>query len=130
MKDIITYISNLAAFRVEAEEVCQTKGAPNEHPAAIFLSKDGDTILFNANKIPVQYGDNKSLCLVRTEHHSDLDGTLENMEIIGECINGEYVFRDGGRDKYESTYSTKPYDIEVSGETLTVTPPYMIGVFY
>ncbi len=131
MKDIITYIPDLTAFRIEAVEVYKTKGTTSEHPAAKFLSLSKDGILvFIASQTPVKYNENKSLCLVRTNSHDNLDGTLENFEIIGECINGEYEFRPYGKAKYESAYNTKPIMIDNGeGGEIEYTPPYMFGSF-
>lgn len=132
MKDLIIYISDLTKFRVEAQEIFKTKGTALEHAAAKFLSvnQNGDGLLFNACKIPVLYSDDKSLCLVRTADYDDLDGTMGHLEIIGECVDGEYKFRAYGKDKYESTYDTNPRMIDDGeGGEIEYTPPYMIGVF-
>ena len=131
MKDIITYIPNLKEFHIEAMEVYKSKGTANEHPAVKFLSLSEDgALLFNASQTPVMYNVNKSLCLVRTNNYDDLDGTLENFEIIGECIDGEYEFRPYGKAKYEAAYNTNPIIIDDGeGGEIEYTPPYMLGSF-
>lgn len=127
--DAITYISNLYDFRIESETIFITKGTENEHSAAKYLSKDEEgNMLFNATKIPVHYKGNQSLCLVRVEE-LDLSDVV-NMEVIGECINNEYVFVDGGQAKYESAYDTTTRMIDDGeGGSIEYTPPYKIGVF-
>lgn len=130
MKDLITYIPDLTAFRVEAENIYQTKGTEYENPAAIFLSKDEDgNMLFNTDKVPVHYQGDQSLCLIRTNEISSLE-QITSMEIIGECVDNNYVFVDGGQAKYEATYdtTTQTYTDEYDNE-IEYTPPYMIGVF-
>ena len=130
MKDLITYIPDLAAFRLEAIEVFKTKGTSNEHPAAKFLSKVDDALRFNTQGFPVYYNGNQSLCLVRTNYPDDLDGTVESLEVIGECIGDEYIFSRGGKTKYESVRDMTPITIDNGdGTTYDQTPSYMIGVY-
>ena len=124
--DVITYVSDLKLFREEAATVYANK----LHPANKYLSKDVDgTMLFKNNGFPVFYGDNKSLCLIKTDTPEDLE-SLEYLEVIGECISGEYKFKAYGKDKYESTRNTKPVKIDDGeGGVMTYTPPYMIGLY-
>lgn len=128
--DAITYIPDLAAFRLEAEEVYKTKGDEVPHSAAVFLSKDDDdNMLFNACKIPVHYNGMKSVCLIRTKIPQVLDA-LDTMEVIGECLNNKYIFVKGGQDKYEAAYDTSTRMVDDGdGNEIEYTPPYMIGVF-
>jgi len=131
MKDIITHIPDLEKFRIEAAEIYESKGGSKEHHAAKFLFKDDSgNLIFNASKTPVVYQGNSSLCLVRTDRASDLDGTIDSLEVIGECVNGEYVFRPYGKDKYESTYQTdEVVTVSPDGIKATYKPPYMFGIF-
>lgn len=127
MKDLITYISDLTAFRLEAKAVLDD----NSHPAHKFVTKHQESLIFNKGvHIPVYYNGNESLSLCRTDNPDGIDGTLTNLQIIGECVDGEYRFRSGGKTKYESVYdiSTKQID-DGEGGTVDYTPPYMIGKF-
>lgn len=99
------------------------------HPANALLLFHGGAFTFNGGlHTPVYYNDNKSLCLCRTDKKEIIDNNVVNMDVIGECINGEFVFYDGGKEIYESTYDTSTKQIEINGEFVDYTPPYKFGV--
>jgi len=124
MIDIITYIPDLAAFRLEANANAQS----GTHGFA-FDDDDG-TINYNVAKIPVHYNPDgvRSLCLIRlmTEKDEDVFNALASCEKIGECINKEYIFDAGGEDIYNEVYDQTPVELD---DGTFYTPPAMIGVF-
>ena len=118
MKDLVTYCPDLNALRKDLIDSAQ-------------VDEEGNPVL-NVIKTPVQYSKDglKSLSLVRcltTEGERDLQ--FNHLEILGTY---DEVFKDLEKmAKYESVYSTKPYDVEDDqGNTQTVTPPKKFVVFY
>lgn len=125
MKDLITYIDDLKAFRAEIAEIIKDEN----HPAnELLMFQDGIFTFNNGIHTPVYYNGNKSLCLCRTDKKDIIDNHVINMDVIGDCINGEFVFYDGGKEIYESVYDTKLKKINIGGETIDYTPPYKFGV--
>ena len=92
---------------------------------------DKDSVTFNVSKIPVTYSNaGATVCLVRGISRGVIESS-ESIVVLGECINGEYVFdSDDTKEIYESIYDTKPRMIDDGeGGEFEYTPPYKIGVF-
>ena len=123
MIDIITYIPDLTAFRLEANTNAQAKSHG-------FTFTDGGDISYNVAKIPVHYNPDgiRSLCLIRlmTKEDEAVFNGLASCEKIGECINKDYIFDAGGEDIYNEVYDQAPVDL---GGGEFYNPPKMIGVF-
>ena len=118
MKDLITYCPDLNALRKDLIDSAQ-------------VDEGGNPVL-NVIKTPVQYSTDKmkSLSLVRcltTEGEGALQ--FNHLEILGTY---DEVFKDPEKmAKYESVYSTKPYEVEDDqGNKQMITPPKKFGVFY
>jgi hypothetical protein len=128
MADLITYIKDLEAFRVEALAIANDEN----HPANSMVKLVEDGLIFNGGlHVPVVYNGNMSVALCRTDTPDTIDGTIENLEVIGECIKNEsgeneYSFRQGGEGKCYSVYSIDPITLE---DGIVYTPPKMFGVF-
>ena len=128
MKDLITCIPDLTAFRQEALSIANDKS----HPANIMVDSTNEGLIFNKGlHVPVVYNGNMSVALCRTDTPEAIDGTMENLEVIGECIKNdkgenEYKFRPYGEDKCYSVYSIEPVELT---DGKTYTPPGMFGVF-
>lgn len=125
MKDLITYISDLQAFRLEIADIVKDES----HPAnELLIFHDGVFTFNNGLHIPVHYKGNKSLCLCRTNKNDIIVNHVSNMQIIGECVDGDFIFYDGGKDIYESVYDTSTRQIQINGEYVDYAPPYQFGV--
>lgn len=125
MKDLITYIADLTAFRAEISEIVKDAS----HPAnELLLFHDGVFTFNEGLHTPVYYNGNKSLCLCRTDKKDIIDNHVVNMDVIGECINGEFSFYGGGKEIYESVYDTSTREININEELVGYTPPYKFGV--
>jgi len=120
MIDIITYIPDLLAFKVEAQ-------ANAESNILGFSIDDNGEVNYNIAKIPVFYNELQSICLIRLSDNkkewdsaSELDvfNSMETCQRIGACENGEYIFDEGGKTIYEAVY-----------DTTAENAAYMIGVF-
>ncbi len=124
--DLITYVPSLKEMFLEAKRIQNNE----DNPLSKYLIIEGDTLIFNVCKIPVKYlGDESTLCLVRGIPSSVIK-LSSSIKVIGECINGDYVFYDGGQDVYESIYNTQSRIIEDGeGGSIEYKPPYKIGVF-
>lgn len=122
--DVITYVDDLILFREEAKVLAQT-GDIND----LSYDAENDTLIYGVDKTPVYYNGNKSITLIRVDSDEDLQH-FNHMTRLGECINGEYVFDDSSKQAvYESIYDTTPKLVNVDGDVVEVSPPYMIGVF-
>ena len=120
MIDIITYIPDLAAFRVE----CQAKAEAGNK----FFTINDEVLTYNVAQIPVAYNGNTSVCLVRLVTGEEIEefDSLASCERIGICEDNAYIFDAGGEDIYNTVYDQSPIVID---EETTYTPPQMIGVF-
>ena len=125
--DIITHVTKLDRFREEA--IAQAKDA-NAPTGNLFTIDENGGLNYNANKIPVVYLGNESLCLIRVKNDNALQH-LKYLKRLGECINGVYVFdTDADKATYERIYDTEPRMIDDGdGGLIEYTPPYNIGVF-
>ena len=122
--DVITYVDNLLAFREEAKALAIEGIVPD-----LSYNEETDSLVYGVDKTPVHYNGNESITLIRIDSDRDLDH-FSHMSRLGECINGQYVFDSANtQETYERVYSTDPYTVEMDEESLTVVPPYMIGVF-
>ena len=121
--DIITYIPDLDAFRLEA-----ATNASNGVKG--FSFNDDGAMSYDIAKIPVYYNSDgvRSICLIRLVTDLELKtfNSLVSCEKIGVCENKIYTFDDGGEDIYNDVYDQAPVDL---GEGVMYTPPQMIGVF-
>ncbi len=126
MPDLITYVPNLNDMFKEAVQISSNLS----HPLNSWFIVEGDSVTFRANKIPVHYYGNKSLCLVRGISRSLLS-QCKTILVLGECVEGEYIFdSEDSRDIYESLHEFSPREVEgLGGEPITHYPPYKIGVF-
>lgn len=125
MKDLITYIDDLTLFRSEIVEIVKDENNPANE---LLIFHDGVFTFNNGLHIPVHYKGNKSLCLCRTDKEDIINNYVFNMQIIGECVDGDFVFYDGGKEIYESVYDTSTKQIEINGEYVDYTPPYQFGI--
>ena len=121
MIDILTYIPDLTAFRLEAKQ-----NADN-NTLGFSIDEDGN-ISYNISKIPVHYNADelRSVCLIRlvTQDEIDVFDSLQSCERIGVCENNSYIFDDGGEAIYNDVYDQTPVIID---EDTAYTPPSMIG---
>lgn len=98
---------------------------------AKYFTFEDDSVSFNISKVPIKYlRGGSSICLVRGISRAVIESS-ESIKVLGECINGEYVFdTDEDRETYESIYDTTTRMIDDGeGGQIEYTPPYMIGVF-
>lgn len=124
MKDVITYIPDLIAFKAEAVKL--SKAGDD-----LFTFND-DNLSYNVNKIPVRYKGNESICLIRGDV-TDLE-RLGTVQALGECIDTplgkKYEFIDAiSKDIYERVRGSIECTYEVDGKEVKSYRPYMIGVF-
>lgn len=124
--NLITYVPDLKVMKTEAITI---QSDENNELAKHFTIENSE-VSFNATKIPVIYSsDGSTLCLIQNIDRSVIESS-SSIRVIGECINGEYVFDEGGRDIYESIYDTSTRMIEVDeGVKIEYTPPYEMGGF-
>lgn len=124
--DVIAYIPDLTAFRIEAETLAKN----NIHG---FSFDEAGKLQYNVSKIPVVYKNNTSVCLLRLTTKDDISAfkSLNTVENIGyyDKVTNKYIFKTGGKTKYESVYDTTPKTILIDGADTIYQPPYMIGVF-
>ena len=125
---MITHIPKLDLFRAECKALAEEE---NE-----FFSYNAETeeISYKVARIPVVYTDDlgSSVCLVRliTDDEIETFNALTTCDRIGTCEGNVYVFdSEAAEALYDSVYDQTPVNIEVDGETITYTPPAMIGVF-
>jgi len=125
--DIITHVTKLDRFREEAIAQAQDENAATGN---LFTIDASGSLNYNANKIPVFYNGNESLCLIRIKNDSALQH-LTYLKRLGECVNGKYIFdTDAAKETYERIYDTEPRMIDDGdGGQVEYTPPYNIGVF-
>ena len=123
--DIITYISDLMAFRAEALQKA------NEGVAG-FVMNDGG-VNYTIGKIPVHYSGSESLCLVRlnTQDEINIFTSMASCVRIGVCENNSYVFDSPEKEAiYDRVYPRAPtIAIDDDGIEYTKVYPYKIGVF-
>jgi len=123
--DFITHVNNIQELINEAQSIKNDK----ECLLGDYFSIEDSGVKFNATKIPVFYSkDGQTLCLVRGVPRSVIESS-KSINVIGECIDGEYLFYEEGQAIYESIYDTNPRLIDEGGVTIEYTPPYKIGVF-
>jgi len=125
--DLITHVSSLLAMAEEAIAIQNDE----ESALAKYFTVDEGSVTFNVSKIPVTYSSGgATVCLVRGISRDVIESS-KSIDVLGECINGEYVFdSEDAKDIYESIYDTKPRMIDDGeGGEFEYTPPYKIGVF-
>ncbi|MCP4987565.1 MAG: hypothetical protein GY928_16360 [Colwellia sp.] len=122
MIDIITYIPDLTAFRVEATDNANNK-------ILGFSFDEVGSLRYDLTKIPTRYSSDltSSICLVRLASQDELDvfNNLDTCARIGICEDGEYIFDAGGEVIYDSIHDQTP----IITDDGTYTPPKMIGAF-
>lgn len=125
-KDVITYVPDVLAFRTELQ---QYSGRDFVH-----FDKISEKMVLSCGQSPrVLYLENKSLAICRVSPQQyDFLNSLTTLEIIGEDTGLEqFHFFPGGDSKYNSVYSTEPYDIKLQdGSIIQVQPPYKFASFY
>ena len=125
--DIITHVTKLDRFRDEAVAQAQDENAATGN---LFTIDESGSLNYNANKIPVFYNGNESLCLIRIKNDSALQH-LTYLKRLGECINKEYIFdTDADKATFDRIYDSEPRMIDDgNGGQIEYTPPPNIGVF-
>ena len=121
MKDVITYCADLDALRKELTSLNRTTEA---------VEGETPTPVLNVMKTPVMEKDGHSLSLVRIMNAEDEEALhLNSIEVLGTY---DEVFADPEKmAKYESVYSTQPYEVaDEDGKKHNVEPPKKFGVFY
>ena len=123
MIDIICYIPDLIAFRLEAK-------ANADNGIKGFSFDDDGSLSYSVSKIPVSYNADgvRSVCLIRLIDAQEVNifESLTSCERIGVCENGAYSFDEGGKDIYNDVYDQTPVELD---DGTFYTPPPMIGVF-
>lgn len=120
--DIITYVSNLGAYRADIRAEAEA-GNPK------FIIDENNNVVYIGTKRPTHYNGNQSLCLIRGDM-SDF-ANVTTLVRLGECINNEYIF-DTPED--EATYDRVRGDltytyIDENGVEQTGTKTRWLGAF-
>ena len=127
MIDLITYISNVEEFRVEAQVNAENK-------VLGFSIDDDNNLSYDVGKIPVFYHPDgkRTLSLIRLLNQDEVDvfDSLDACQRIGVCENGEYIFDAGGQEIYDSVYERTAVEItDIDGNVTEYTPPEILGQF-
>lgn len=128
--DVITYVDDLQAFRTEAKAlVGATDELGNVLVPQLQYDAESDTLTYGVTMIPVLYDGNESITLIRIDDDSQLQ-YFTHMGRLGECANNSYVFDSPEAQAiYERVRGELTQTVEIDGEQVQITKPYMIGVF-
>jgi len=111
--DLITYVKDINAMYAEGSAIASGDNTPLKK----LFSVTDVGLEFNVNKIPVnRTAGGESICLCRGVSR-ELIGLSTSIEILGECVNNEYIF---DTIEHQLTYE-RIYQPEGK--------PYMMGVF-
>lgn len=129
--DVITHVTDLTAFRLECVALIGELDVEGDLKVPeLSYDAETETLIYGVTKIPVVYGDNETLCLLRVADDSQLEH-FEYMVRLGEFTNGDYVFDS---DVDQAVYERVRGPLEVAytddeGQERTYYKPYMIGIF-
>lgn len=127
MKDYITYIADLAAFRAEIESKAE------QVKDFAYLGEDGVTVV-RIPKCKVYYSDNKTHSISRMNGDQlAACNLIDSIEIIGEAkvnkitCEADVNWFDGGREKYLSITPLETNYVDEDGNDQILTRPDVIA---
>ncbi len=124
--DIITYIQDLSAFRVEALSKAES------NTPGFSIDTDGN-VNYNVTKIPVHYSGNESICIVRLINQEEKDSfnDMNSCKRLGVVEDLTAIFdNDECKDTYERVRGDRIVTVKSpDGSDIQIELPYLIGSF-
>lgn len=125
MKDIVTYCGSVPELVKELKALSAAK--------IPFVNRDENGKLsFSGGQGHSVYKDGRSLYIARVNNQQlSFIESLKSIDIVAYDRGGDtFDFLPDGEAKYNSVYSTEPYEItDEDGGSITITPPKKFATF-